>query len=132
MDHTSHPSDTTAAALDRAALDAIRALDQGATAGLLRRVVQLYFESTPRLIAELRRAYAAGEVDTLRDAAHSLKSSSASLGATRLAAMCQAVEHAARAGALPAGLPSADDIEREFGAVRLALQRETGHLSART
>jgi HPt (histidine-containing phosphotransfer) domain-containing protein len=105
-------------------LDAIRALDENGAAGLLRQVVQLYFESTPRLIAELRRAQAAGQIEAVRNAAHSLKSSSATLGASRLAEMCKTVEHAARAGTLPADLPSADDIEREFVAARRALECE--------
>jgi len=125
MSDSSHVSDCTEAALERAALDAIRVLDETGAAGLLQQVVQLYFESTPRLIAELRRAHAAGEVQAVRNAAHSLKSSSANLGATRLAEMCKAVEHAARAGALSADLPGPDEIEREYAAVRRALDRET-------
>ena len=117
-------TDHTEAALDRAVLDAIRALDETGAASLLRQVIQIYFETSPRLIAELRRAQAAAGLDGVRSAAHSLKSSSANLGAARLAQMCQALEHAARAGALHAGLPDADAIEAEYAAVRRALERE--------
>ena len=117
-------NDRTEAVLDRAALDAIRALDETGAGGLLRQVVQLYVESAPRLIAELRRAQASGQLDAVRNAAHSLKSSSANLGANRLAQMCQAVERAARAGTLHADLPGPDAIEREFIAVHRALECE--------
>jgi len=126
MSRSSRDSDLSAAALDRAALDAIRALDQGGAAGLLQQVVQLYLESVPQLIAELRRAGAAGDASAVRNAAHSLKSSSANLGAARLAEMCKAIEQAARAGRLGGDLPSADEIEGEFQALRPALEREAG------
>jgi HPt (histidine-containing phosphotransfer) domain-containing protein len=62
----------------------------------------------------------------VRNAAHSLKSSSANLGAARLAEMCRAIEHAARAGRLGGELPSADEIEGEFHALRPVLEREAG------
>jgi HPt (histidine-containing phosphotransfer) domain-containing protein len=126
MSRSSRASNPSASALDRAALDAIRALDEGGAAGLLQQVVQVYLESVPPLIAELRRAGAAGDAAAVRDAAHSLKSSSANLGAARLAEMCRAVEHAARAGRLGGNLPSADEIEGEFQALRPALEREAG------
>lgn len=116
-------TDQTEATLDTTALDAIRALDETGAAGLLRQIVQLYFQTTPRLIGELRQAQAAGSLEEVRNAAHSLKSSSANLGATRLAQMCKSVEHAARAGALHDALPDADAIEREYAAVRGALER---------
>ena len=126
MSHSSRITDPFAATLDRAALDAIRALDEGGAAGLLQQVVQLYLESAPPLIAELRRAGAAGDAAAVRNAAHSLKSSSANLGAVRLAELCKAIEHAARAGVLRGDLPGVEDIEREFEALRPALEREAG------
>jgi HPt (histidine-containing phosphotransfer) domain-containing protein len=121
--------DPTPAALDRAALDAIRALDDGGARGLLRQVMRLYLHSVPPLIAELRRAGAAGDLAAVRNAAHSLKSSSANVGATRLAEMCKAVERAAQAGKLDADLPGADDIEDEFEALRPTLEREAGFVA---
>ncbi|HEU5284185.1 MAG TPA: Hpt domain-containing protein [Burkholderiales bacterium] len=126
MSQSSRSTEPSAAAFDRAALDAIRALDEGGAAGLLQQVVQLYLESAPRLIAELRRAGADGDATAVRNAAHSLKSSSANVGAVRLAEMCKAIEHAARAGVLRGDLPSVEDIEREFEALRPALEREAG------
>ncbi len=126
MSRSTRTSNPSAATLDRAALDAIRALDEGGAAGLLQQVVQLYLESVPRLIAELRRAGAAGDASAVRNAAHSLKSSSANLGAVRLAEMCKAVEQAARAGRLGGDLPSVDEIEGEFQALRPTLEREVG------
>src|SRR5262245_5528935 len=126
MSRPSRIGDPSPAALDRAALDAIRALDDGGARGLVRQVMRLYLDSVPPLIGELRRAGAAGDLAALRNAAHSLKSSSANVGATRLAEMCKAVERAAQAGHLGDDLPSADDIEDEFEALRPALEREAG------
>lgn len=121
--------DPSPAVLDRAALDAIRALDDGGARGLLRQVMRLYLDSVPPLIAELRRAGAGGDLAAVRNAAHSLKSSSANVGATRLAEMCKAVERAAQAGQLGEDLPGADDIEDEFEALRPTLEREAGFVA---
>ena len=51
---------------------------------------------------ELRTASAAGDVDAFLRACHALRGSSATLGATRLAACVGTLESSARAGSLPA------------------------------
>lgn len=114
------------ALLERAALEAIRALQSDAAPDLLARVVRLYFESAPDLIARLRSGLAAGDCDAVRVAAHTLKSSSANLGATALAELCKQLELAARAGAIGPAVPDAQAIEREYEAVRAALRVEIG------
>src|SRR5690606_33472416 len=60
------------------------------------RLVDVFLEDTPRLIAALEGAAAGPDFDALRDAAHSLKSSSANLGAMSLSAAAKRVELAAR------------------------------------
>jgi hypothetical protein len=51
-----------------------------------------------------------------------LKSSSANLGANTLAELCRMVELAARAGSIGPEVPGVPAIEREYDAVRRALQ----------
>ena len=117
-------SRSESAHLDRAALEAIRALQNDAAPDLLLQVVRLYFDSAPVLLERLRTALIAGDHEAIGIAAHSLKSSSANLGATVLADMCKELESAARRGALSSALPDADAIEREYNAVRQALAAE--------
>jgi len=55
-------------------------------------LIDLYFEDTPRRVAAVRRALEEEDVSALRWAAHGLRGSSASLGARRLAALCDELE----------------------------------------
>jgi HPt (histidine-containing phosphotransfer) domain-containing protein len=109
--------------LDPRMLDAIRQLDDGAT-GLLSQVVRIYIQSAPALLAKLRRGMDDGDHELVRQAAHSLKASSANLGAARLAALCKRVESDARARALGPDTPRAHEVEAEYHRVQAALEQE--------
>jgi CheY-like chemotaxis protein len=71
-----------AESLDDNALNAIRSLERQGAADMLNKVVELYFHRTPLLLRELRQAASRDDAAALRLAAHSLKSSSANLGAS--------------------------------------------------
>jgi CheY-like chemotaxis protein/HPt (histidine-containing phosphotransfer) domain-containing protein len=118
------------ASLDQNALKAIRELDAGGAAGLLEQVVALYLEASPPLLVQIEQGLASGNADSVRMAAHTLKSSSANLGAQGLAQMCATLEHAARSGGLAGHAAAPAQIRREFDAVRRALERETGKAAA--
>jgi HPt (histidine-containing phosphotransfer) domain-containing protein len=75
----------------------------GGDRAFLAELVETYRSDCPGLLADLRRAVANGDAPTARRAAHTLKSTSASLGALGLAAQCREIEVAAAAGDL-AGL----------------------------
>ncbi len=86
--------------LDAAALTRLRELDPGGRAGLLKRVLQTYTQSLERVIVPWRAARAAGDAQSLRHMAHTLKSSSASVGALALSTLCADVEARLRDGRL--------------------------------
>lgn len=109
--------------LQSEAIQAIRDL-AGDTPDLLGQIVQLYLESAPALLAQLAAGLAAADLDSIGNAAHSLKSSSANLGAIELSKMCGKLEAAARAGAIGADVPSLSAIEAEYQQVRAALLAE--------
>ena len=109
--------------IDRTALEAIRGLQSDAAPRLLAQVVQIYFESAPALIEQLRAGMSASNYAAIRAAAHTLKSSSANLGANTLADLCRRVELAARAGSIGPEVPGVPAIEHEYGAVRRALEQ---------
>jgi PAS domain S-box-containing protein len=113
-------------ALDRKALDGIRALASETTPDLLDQVIRLYLESAPELLGRLRVGFAEGDHNAVRMASHTLKSSSANLGATRLAELCKTIELAARGGNLALGIPSVKVVEDEYARVRAALENELG------
>ena len=78
--------------LDAQALARLRELDPGGKAGLLDRVLKTYAQSLGRLLDQLRAARGAGDGAAIRHVAHTLKSSSASVGALELSALCADVE----------------------------------------
>lgn len=63
-------------------------------------LVRLYTADARQLVDAMCTGAADGDADGLRRAAHTLKSTSATLGVTTLAAHCKAVEDLARAGDL--------------------------------
>jgi CheY-like chemotaxis protein/HPt (histidine-containing phosphotransfer) domain-containing protein len=65
-------------------------------------LVRVYLEDTPKAIASLETAATQGNVEGLIAPSHSLKSTSANLGAMGLSELAKRVEHGARAGTLNA------------------------------
>jgi|GEM_PF-1399596 len=119
-------NDNTAAngTLDRAALDALAAATPNDPGSLVTKVIGLYLEHAPGLVENIRQALSSNDCDAARSAAHSLKSSSANVGAVQLSAQCKALEDAARDGSVDAPDTVAAAIDQEFAAVCGALQTE--------
>ncbi len=112
--------------VDPAALDSIRAMQPARGEQLVRQLVAAYLDNAAGLLRALEQGYAAGNVDAIRAAAHPFKSSSAQMGALRLAELCRAVEMAARNQQYDASGTALAEIREEFAAVRAALERLTG------
>ena len=91
---------------------------------ILEKVVHQYFNYTPLLLASVREAAGKGDASALQKAAHSLKSSSANVGAVRLAELCKEVEVKARANVVHNAHERAAAIATEYGRVRAALEQE--------
>lgn len=85
-------------AIDSTALDSVRALEASGSVGLLARLLQMYVERAPDLYDEIESAIHRGDLESTSRAAHSMKSSSANVGATRLAARCSEIELMSREG----------------------------------
>ena len=64
-------------------------------------LVRVYLEDAPKSVSQLERAAMSGALDGLVAPAHSLKSTSANLGALSLSEMAKRIEHGARSGGLP-------------------------------
>ena len=115
-------ADVALATLDRAPLAAIRALRQPGQPDPLERVVGLYLQSALSLKQRLQQALTAGDAEELRQAAHTLKSSSANLGGQRLAARCRELEALGRDGRLPDAAAKFAQVEHEFAGFVVALE----------
>ncbi len=86
------------------------------------KIIAVYLEDSPRLIAQLERAAVSGDPIALRVAAHTLKSSSANVGATTLSEAARDLEAGARDGTLKQPEIMVARIVTEFAQVRSALQ----------
>ncbi|MDG4552112.1 MAG: response regulator [Candidatus Contendobacter sp.] len=122
-DAATAPSDSPPP-LDQRALTQIRELRRPGQPSLLRRIVSLYLDGSPALLQRLRDAVAAGDSETLRQAAHGFKSSSANLGATQLAALCTELEQRGRDRRLEGVTALLEEVDRHYAQVRQALMVE--------
>ncbi len=111
-------------ALDSRALDQIRALQRPGAPSMLGKVIQVYLSTTPQLLTAMRTGMVERNAEAVRQAAHSLKSASANLGATEVAEMCRALEGQARAGGCPGPGVEIEALEGAFQEVRCALEAE--------
>jgi HPt (histidine-containing phosphotransfer) domain-containing protein len=90
------PAITAEAPINEAALEAIRTLDPKGGTELLQRIITLFLSNADTLLQALEQAWAAGELNAIRSASHTLKSSSNQVGAHGLAELCREVENEAR------------------------------------
>ena len=114
------PSGDDAARLDGERLSILRDLDDGDGA-LLASIVDEFTAEAHRQLDLLRAAIAEGDPHAVEQAAHSIKGSSANLGATRLAELTGQLEALGRARTFAGAATVLDDIEVELERVGLAL-----------
>ena len=78
--------------------------------------------SAPSIVSTICESHAKGDAEALWRAAHSLKSSSAALGAKRLSLASAEIEHGARTSGVEAVTDLVAGIEKELKAATKALQ----------
>ena len=108
--------------LDEAALQRLRELDPGGRQQVLSRVLRTYEGALARALAALDAAGAAGDWQAVERLAHTLKSSSASVGAQDFAGACATIEASLRAGAGAAVAPGLWPLRAEGERVLAAVQ----------
>jgi HPt (histidine-containing phosphotransfer) domain-containing protein len=101
--------------LDPQALDRLRELDPSGRNNLLQRVLEAFTASVAKLSPQLAQARRDMDLKGIRHVAHTLKSSSASIGAVRLAPLCAEVETMVRES-------RCDDIEQRLDALAMEIE----------
>jgi two-component system sensor histidine kinase/response regulator len=107
-------------ATDPAALDRLKRFGGGK---LLGEMIALFLAAAPERIAAARTASTGGDAAAAELALHSLKSSSAQLGAMRMQRLSEEGEHRARGGSLDGLSQLTDELEEELERVREWLTR---------
>ena len=113
----------TQAAIDPATF---RALQETAGAEFVTELAQAFFEEAPLMFAELESAYAAGDADRFRRAAHSLKSNSNTFGALVLGGLARDLELAGLAAVRSSGRAKLEELAQEYARVAAALKDLAG------
>jgi HPt (histidine-containing phosphotransfer) domain-containing protein len=109
--------------IDPDAIANLRDLNPGDGGEFLREIINIYLEDTPKRLADLRTCLASGDVTTFTRAAHTVKGSSANVGAQNLKAIAERLEQVSRKDGLGAVGTLIDDCEAEFGRVMAELRK---------
>ncbi|MEM1187810.1 MAG: response regulator [Pseudomonadota bacterium] len=89
------PSAEEASVLDESILERLDAFRQSGGADVVSNIIGVYLRDSRPKVATMESAATERDIASLRDTAHSLKSSSANVGALRLSSLCAEVERAA-------------------------------------
>ena len=111
----------TAACIATEYIDTIRALQPPEGPDLLSDLIETYFASADRLLDSLRQAVGTADAPLVMRSAHSLKSSSANLGALVLAECFKEMEILGRNDTLAGAAELLERIEAEYAGVCQAL-----------
>jgi HPt (histidine-containing phosphotransfer) domain-containing protein len=110
------------AVLDAEALERLRELDPQGANGLLPRVLRAFDTSLGRLLGQLDEARVRNDAAAMRHVAHTLKSSSASVGALELSRICADIERRLREPDPGELQPLLDDMVAQSLRVRAVLR----------
>jgi HPt (histidine-containing phosphotransfer) domain-containing protein len=116
--------------LDRQVLVQLSTLRTNGKPELLARTINLYLVESPKLLQKLKQAAVANDALGIARSAHSLKSSSANVGATMLSRYCGDIEASARRADTDEARKLLAKIETEHARVQSALSAEFESLAA--
>lgn len=108
--------------LDESALEVIRSLRRPGHPDLLTRLVEIYVTETPKLLGQIEQAITTDDANALQFAAHTLKSTSARLGATTIAEASKTLESLGRHETTDGAASLYAEIQAIYPEVRAALQ----------
>jgi HPt (histidine-containing phosphotransfer) domain-containing protein len=112
--------------LDPQAIENLRALNPGDNDEFLREITAIFLEDTPQRVAELDQSLVSGDTSKFTRAAHSIKGSSANIGATGLRAVAEKLEHQSRLQGLTEVPQLIEQLKQEYGRTEVALRALVG------
>ena len=108
--------------LDNDAVQELRRIESESGGGLLDKVLATYSASSGTLVSSLVSALDEHDADAAAMAAHSLKSSSANVGAFTLSSLCDTIETLALSRRLNEAQRHVDELERQHAQVGAAIE----------
>lgn len=108
--------------LDLRVLQELRELGGEDDPGLIAELIEIYLADAPQRLQEISKGLDSGDLKVVERAAHTLKSSSANIGATGLSRICNEMEEIARQRKLDAIPPLFSRSKAVLSEVRSALR----------
>lgn len=109
--------------IDAESIENLRALNPDDGDEFLREIIVIYLEDTPQRIAELEQSLTAGDVACFSRAAHSVKGSSANLGAAVVRQIAEQLEHHSNKQGLVGVDHLVTDLKTQFAVVHVELSK---------
>jgi signal transduction histidine kinase/CheY-like chemotaxis protein/HPt (histidine-containing phosphotransfer) domain-containing protein len=116
--------DSVTEAIDDSALESLSTLPQAGDHDLVNQVIQTYINTSMDLMTRLGEAIDRSDSEYIRSAAHSLKSSSANVGAIKLAELCASMETSTRKSDRATAVTLQRQIREEYPRVIKSLKRK--------
>ena len=109
--------------INQDALNDLRELDEDGSDSTLKELVYSYFEIMPQSIQKLQKAIGANDFLQARKEAHSIRSSSLSLGAEKLSQLAHTLEYETAEATADTFKKLSAELEQEYAAVQAELKR---------
>ena len=107
--------------INEQAIANIRRLQRPGKPDIVNKVINVYFEKSPSLIKDIVDGLSTSDLIKVKEAAHSLKSSSAYVGADGLSEMCKKIELSAAGGDLSDVASQIGNLEADYAAIAATL-----------
>ena len=111
--------------IESSVLDGLSALQTSWEQDVVRNIVQVYLDHSKAIVAELQVALDAPDAESITANAQALKSSSAKIGALKLADLCKALETASRQEDLSSAAEIHQQVQQQHNRVLEALKIRT-------
>lgn len=109
--------------LDSAVVSGLRQLTPPGEPDVLAEVLNLFLVEVPPRMDRLRNAWAAGNIEQVHRAAHSLKGSAGTIGARRLYEVCRQLDTRGKSADLAGMATLVDALGAEFDKVEAEIRR---------
>ncbi len=123
-DVNSPATDDEGTLLDVNTINGIRALQNPQSPNILEQLLEIYRSSSPELIKKLDLSIQDGSCESIREAAHSLKSASGNIGARKIFELSAKLEEMGRDKEIDGTRKLLEEIERYFPKIYELLERE--------
>ncbi|MFT3781638.1 MAG: Hpt domain-containing protein [Nibricoccus sp.] len=112
--------------IDPEAIENLRALNPDDDDAFLKDIIGIFLQDTPERIAELKQCLTTYDQPKFTRAAHSIKGSASNLGASKVRAVAEQLEHQSRNSGLDGLDPLLKNLEGEFAIAETELKKYLG------